>query len=40
MADLVPSQYGEEQLELVHGGHADMLAWCESLVARVLAVGG
>ncbi|MGI8900251.1 MAG: hypothetical protein ACR2HA_04855 [Nocardioides sp.] len=32
MADLVQAQYGEDQLEAVHGGYEDMLSWCEQLV--------
>jgi hypothetical protein len=35
MADVVRHQYGEDQLELVHGGYADMLLWCETLVGRL-----
>jgi Nucleotidyltransferase of unknown function (DUF6036) len=34
MADLVRNQYGEDQLELVHGGYEDMLIWCETLAQR------
>ena len=33
MADLVQEQYGEDQLQAVHGGYEDMLLWCEQLVA-------
>lgn len=37
MADVVRSQYGDDQLELVHGGYADMLIWCETLAQRLWA---
>ncbi|WP_432940177.1 DUF6036 family nucleotidyltransferase [Kribbella sp. CA-253562] len=35
MAELVRDQYGEDQLELVHGGYDDMLLWCRTLSARL-----
>jgi hypothetical protein len=35
LADLVREHYGEDQLEHVHGGYADMLTWCRTLTSRL-----
>lgn len=34
LADIVRDRYGADQLELVHGGYADMLTWCTALARR------
>lgn len=31
LANLVRDQYGDDQLETVHGGYDDMLIWCHTL---------
>ena len=34
LAELVRDEYGADQLELVHGGYADMLTWCTHLARQ------
>jgi len=35
LANLVRDQYGEDQLESVHGGYDDMLTWCRTLTGQL-----
>jgi hypothetical protein len=35
LANLVRDQYGEDQLEAVHGGYDDMLTWCRTLSSHL-----